>query len=106
MRSGFRQWCGKKQYCHSKAVSKYFKDHDLHLDYLINYDYVCKVVKAFKKDKDFARKMKEIEESNELFASCLEKENLAKLKALKFASNFKLKLLYNRNWKLFKFFAK
>ncbi len=89
-----------------KAVTKYFKDHDLHLDYLINYDYVCKVVKAFKKDKDFAKKMKEVESNNELFASCLAKEDLSKLKALKFASNFKLKLLYGRKWNLFKMFAK
>lgn len=89
-----------------QAISDYFEKHGLHLNYLINYDYVCKVVKAFKKQKGFAKKMKEIEKSNKLFASCLSKEDLAKLKALKFASNFKLGLLYNKKWNLYKLFAK
>lgn len=88
------------------ALCEYFDKHDLHLNYLINYDYVCKVIKAHKKAKNFSKTMKELAKTNELFAKCLSKEDLPKLKALKFVSNTKLNLLYNQKWRLYKFFAK
>ena len=89
-----------------KAVTSYFEKHDLHLNYLIDYDYVCKTIKAFKNRKHFAKNMKNLVKTNELFKNCLSKDNLPKLKALKFASSLKLNLLYNQNWSLYKFFTK
>lgn len=87
-----------------KALTKYFHGEDLYMNHLINYDYICKVIKAYKHKKHFAKNMKNLVKTNSLFAEALSKNDYKKIKALKFGSNLKLHLIYNKKWNLLKLF--
>ena len=82
----------------------HFHGEDLYMNHLINYDYICKVIKAYKHKKHFAKNMKNLVKTNKLFAEALSKNDYKKIKALKFGSNLKLHLIYNKKWNLLKLF--
>lgn len=91
-----------------KAVSKFFKTNNLELGYLLDNDYVHKVIKAYIKNDNFVSAMKDAEESNEIFKTALSKANYKKLKKLKHTAKLKFKnyLIFHKKWNCYKKFFK
>ncbi len=91
-----------------KAVSKFFKTNNLDLNYLLDNDYIHKIIKSHIKNDDFVSAMKDEEESNDIFKKALSKTNYKKLKKLKHTTKLKFKnhLIYHGKWKTLKTFFK
>lgn len=90
------------------TVSKFFKENDLDFYYLLDNDYIHKIIKANIKNPEFVNIMKDLETSNELFKNALSKSNYKKLKKHKFTAKLKFKnyLIFNKKWKTYKMFFK
>lgn len=91
-----------------KAINKFFKDNNYDLGYLIDNDYVHKIIKAYIKQDDFVSIMKNLEENDEIFKTALSKSNYKKIKKLKHraALKFKNHLIFKKKWKTYKLFFK
>lgn len=89
-----------------KKLKEFFEKNDNTLSYLADHEYIFKVIKSKINDKKFAKNMKNILKTDEIFKNHLNKENLQKLKDAGYKENLALKLAYNKHWKLLKFLCK
>ena len=81
-------------------MKKHFESNNLDLEYLLNYDYVCKCIKTKLGQKNFSAFMQDLELHDKIFKNALNKTDLKKLKTIKASSSLQLSLIYNKHWSL------
>ena len=81
-------------------MKKYFKSKNLDLDYLLNYDYVCKCIKSKMGQNNFSNLMQDLESHDKIFNNALNKTDLKKLKTIKAGPSLQLSLIYGKHWSL------
>lgn len=93
----------KKYYTELKT---FFETNSKELSYLADHEYIMKTIKAVIKNKHFAKNMKTISNTDEVFKTHLNKAEYQKLKKAGYNSNLVLKLVYHKKWCLLKLFFK